>query len=347
MLITMNTALRIHAATIGFALILAAHAQSTNETPLFQDDVALPLRFVLSLKDVERLTDDSTRISFALYYHEPDSPWDSIAAEVRVRGNFRKRHCFFPPLHVYFKKADAKGTLFEDNRSLKLVWPCQAAESYHDLVRREYLCYKLYEKIAPVAFNTRLVDINFTRMRGSKKKSFQLTGFLLEDDDVLAHRFDGQVYDQPVLNPAAIDAVSDVRHALFQYMIGNTDFVTRAPHNVKLIRINSPMLIPVPYDFDMSGLVDAPYSTFREELGISSVRQRVYLGFCRDDSVMEAVRREYVEHEPDFREVLDANRHLFNENEMRRTTDYLQIFFDMVRDERRFRHEIVLKCGNE
>jgi hypothetical protein len=39
--------------------------------------------------------------------------------------------------------------------------------------------------------------------------------------------------------------------------------------------------LPVPYDFDWSGLVNAPYAVPMESLGLSSVSERLYMGFCR------------------------------------------------------------------
>ena len=41
-------------------------------------------------------------------------------------------------------------------------------------------------------------------------------------------------------------------------------------------------IIAVPYDFDVSGLVDAPYAAPNGTLGILSVKPRVYLGFEED-----------------------------------------------------------------
>ncbi len=40
-------------------------------------------------------------------------------------------------------------------------------------------------------------------------------------------------------------------------------------------------VFPIPYDFDVSGLVDAPYALPPDGLGQRSVRDRKYRGFCR------------------------------------------------------------------
>ena len=55
---------------------------------------------------------------------------------------------------------------------------------------------------------------------------------------------------------------------------------------------------PIPYDFDYSGLVDASYAVPADNLGISSVRERYYLGPCRDNEAYMAA----IEHINRYRE---------------------------------------------
>ena len=40
------------------------------------------------------------------------------------------------------------------------------------------------------------------------------------------------------------------------------------------------LLAPVPYDFDFSGLVDAPYAGPPEGIPVETVRDRIYRGYC-------------------------------------------------------------------
>ena len=71
-------------------------------------------------------------------------------------------------------------------------------------------------------------------------------------------------------------------------MIANHDWSMRAGpqgdeccHNARLMGVAAPgQVIPVPYDFDFSGLVNAPYATAPDVLDIASVRQRLYRGYC-------------------------------------------------------------------
>ena len=72
--------------------------------------------------------------------------------------------------------------------------------------------------------------------------------------------------------------------ALFEYMIGNTDWSVAAGHNFKLIQPrddNYARPFAVPYDFDYSGLVNAEYAVPDQWLNIENVQQRMYRGFPR------------------------------------------------------------------
>jgi hypothetical protein len=40
----------------------------------------------------------------------------------------------------------------------------------------------------------------------------------------------------------------------------------------------------------MAGIVNAPYATVHDFMAISSVRERLYRGFCREETMIEYVR---------------------------------------------------------
>ena len=63
-------------------------------------------------------------------------------------------------------------------------------------------------------------------------------------------------------------------------MIGNTDWSEVAGHNVEVLGIGG-VALPVPYDFDFSGIVEAPYAVPGRSLSIKTVQDRLYRGWCR------------------------------------------------------------------
>ncbi len=62
----------------------------------------------------------------------------------------------------------------------------------------------------------------------------------------------------------------------------------------------------------MSGFVDAPYAHDKPPtLGTGDPRERVYRGFCRSVTVMEEVRKEFLEKESAVHALIDENATYF------------------------------------
>ena len=79
-------------------------------------------------------------------------------------------------------------------------------------------------------------------------------------------------------------------------MIGNGDYSVTRRHNLMILDLGTPGrmgLVPVPYDFDFTGLVNTVYASPREELGISSVRERYFLGPCRSPDLYTRVIEDF------------------------------------------------------
>ncbi|MDZ7647657.1 MAG: hypothetical protein U5K54_11040 [Cytophagales bacterium] len=79
------------------------------------------------------------------------------------------------------------------------------------------------------------------------------------------------------IHPLTLSDTTVVLFDFFQYLIANTDWSAAQQHNVKIIQTANKK-IPLTYDFDMAGLVNAPYATVSETLTISSVQERLYRG---------------------------------------------------------------------
>ncbi|MEY3405847.1 MAG: hypothetical protein ACO263_09015 [Cyclobacteriaceae bacterium] len=317
-------------------------AQKNDLTPLFSEEKPLDIKLRFSVKDVKAIKVDTVYTASVLHFKNGDT-WDSIKVDIRARGNFRRANCYFPPLRVKIKKDDAKGTVFEGNKSLKLVLPCKSAKE-GNLIYREYVCYQMYEPITKYTFNTRLVNISFTDLSNKKMANIAVPGFFIEDDDVVAKRHNGEVVERKI-NPLMLADSMSVRHDIFQYMIGNTDWSTAFGHNAKLIQLNSTKkLIPLTYDFDMAGFVDAPYAEVNETLGIASVKERLFRGFCRPDPLMQAIRQEYIANEKAIMGAIEANQSLFDPKEYAGMTKFMTDFFTTMRDNTKFKTSITDAC---
>jgi hypothetical protein len=82
----------------------------------------------------------------------------------------------------------------------------------------------------------------------------------------------------------------------------------------------------VPYDFDYSGLVDADYAIPYEPLGLSSVRERRYVGICRTEDVFINAIKEFANKKEAFYKVINDFQ-LLDEKEKAKMISYLDSFY--------------------
>lgn len=325
----------------------ADESSKLKEVPkLFKSQELLQIKMTYSNKDIKLNTNDSTYIKTVLAYNNNDS-WDSLDIEIRSRGNFRFENCNYTPLKLKIKKSKAKGTLFKGNKKLKMVLPCLKYKSKNDKVINEFMAYKLYELVSPYHFNTRLVKFKFTDNRGKKRKIHELMAFLIEDDKTVAKRHKGKVLDQSI-HPLNHEDLSSARNAIFQFMIANTDYSTMYQHNEKLLFINN-TIIPVPYDFDMSGLVNASYSVVSEingaDIGISKVTQRLFRGFKRDQKIFYKVRAEFLENKNEFLSIVNGLSPYYDDaKEHQKSLEFIQEFFEIISNDKKFNNMIINKA---
>jgi hypothetical protein len=328
-----------------FAFVVP-HAFAQMETDsLFSSQNPLDIRLSMSIKQVQKSKEDTIYISHKLYYRNSSGIYDSMQVGLKGRGNFRLKQCYFPPLWIKIDKKRAKGTLFEGNKKLKLVLPCYNGNNA--LILREYLCYKLYEEITPYAFKTRLVNVDLTEQREKKNRTFQVKGILIEDPDKTAKRYGGKTVKDALIHPQALHDTSSLRFAFFQFMVSNTDWSKSHQHNSKLIHMNS-NFIPVPYDFDMAGLVNTPYAVVSqvggEQLPIESVTDRYYRGHCRPGELTEFVRKEFLSKEEKLLSLPNELKGELTEKEIKEIKDYLEEFFIILKDDRLFQHDVLSRC---
>ena len=314
---------------------------SKNESDFFLEQEILPIKLSYSLKDVKKNTNDSTYIDSNLEYQLKDGSWQTLPVKLRGRGNNRLKNCYFPPLKVKIKKSDSKHTIFAGHKSLKIVFPCLLESDMNDNVVKEYLAYKLFEVISPYHLKTRILDIELDEEKGSKNKTHNLKGIFIEDDKVAAKRLDAKIYERD-MHPLNQEPISSLRNDFFQFMIGNTDFSRAYQHNMKVFYINNTM-VPIPYDFDMAGLVNTSYAA--SSIAVNSVTDRVYRGFVRDKQLFEQVRREFLNNKDKLISIMDENAIYFEHPEEFETAkNYILSFFDVLVNNKKFKDEILEKA---
>ncbi|MEM1220185.1 MAG: hypothetical protein AAGH79_14790 [Bacteroidota bacterium] len=256
--------------------LIAKNANSLFD--LLSKQEVLELKIVTSL---DRLTDNDLNRKYqpAKALFEIGNKSFEMDLKVKSRGRFRRRICDFPPLKLNFDKDELEELGLLKFDKLKLVTHCMDEKFISkENVIREFLAYQLYQDISAYSLRVQLVEVTYVdELKPSNK--VKRWGFLIEDIDELAARVGAVELDTFGLGQAQMDGLAWEKMTVFQYMIGNTDWDIRMARNVKILQIKkSGALIPVPYDFDFAGLVNAPYAVPNPDFQIASVKDRVYQG---------------------------------------------------------------------
>lgn len=314
---------------------------------LFDDPTPLETSIRVSIQEVKKNTTDSSYTLESLHFKNNAGKMDSILIGIRGRGNFRYQECYYPPLKINIKKKEAKETLFEKNRKLKLVMPCKNQSGNNELVIKEFLCYKLYEIVSAQYFQTRLLKLQYNEERKKKIVSNDFYAFVIEDDEDVAKRLNAKIIERSVPALALNDTIG-VINDFFQYLIGNLDYSLGTQHNAKLFFNTTKMHYPIAYDFDMSGFVNPPYWTTPVRNGVAvtqgSATDRIYLGYCRPESLFQWVRQSFLKHESEIIKTMKEYDSFFSTGESKRLNSFVNDFFEILKNDKNFSREILDAC---
>ncbi|MCS5489878.1 hypothetical protein [Algoriphagus limi] len=326
------------------AILILLSFPAFAQGDLFDSDEIIDVKMQFSVKDIRKDTNDSTFVDEIIWLKDSEGNWEEIPVELRVRGNFRLTNCYYPPLRMKIKKKNREGTIFEENKSLKVVFPCSRAKNADSYVAKEFMAYQIFEEVSEYTFQTRMMRITFINEDDRKQEEIELLGFLLEDDDDVADRFDGEILEGKKILGSLMEPLPSVRHDYFQMLIGNTDFSSLFRHNSKILLLPEERLIPLAYDFDMTGLVNPPYAQVSNLVDIEKVTDRLYRGFCRERDVFDEVRTEFLEKEGRIMEIASDYESYLSPAEYRETSRFLGDFFDILRNDKAFENQIVSAC---
>ncbi|MDH3643956.1 MAG: hypothetical protein OES38_17760 [Gammaproteobacteria bacterium] len=356
-------------ATIAAAIVVAvgvtsavekAYAEPAADAPpaderLFDgnETIVLELRAPLNSLMSDRHGKSAYRPAQLRHFRDSDSEQAAVTVpvEVRTRGKTRRRkdYCAFPPLRLRFGDG-ADGTLFAGQRSVKLVTHCHDKDSYEQYVLLEYLAYRAYNQLTERGLRARLVRMNYVHSNGRPRTTRH--GILLEDWRAAAAR--NGLRSDDVNGAVNIDKLSSAdanRVAVFQYMIGNQDWSVLWPepdesccHNVKPLLAPEGLVVPLPYDFDFSGIVNAPYATARG--GGSNVRMRRYGGLCATQGELAAALPPFVERKEAIY-ALYRNQPELSARRLRSALNYLDGFYRLIDDPQQVDRRMIRRCKSE
>tara|TARA_B110000014_G_scaffold83765_1_gene57347 strand:+ start:429 stop:1463 length:1035 start_codon:yes stop_codon:yes gene_type:complete len=326
-----------------FLIISPVISYSQNEK-LFSEDLNLSMEMAFDFKELYKNTNDSTYIKTKLKFSSIAGVIDSMDIRIRARGNFRKKICYFKPMKIKIKKKQAENTIFEKNRTLKLVVPCQNGKNKDELIYKELMAYKFYENLSDIYLKTQPITLKITEIKGSKRIEHTMFAFLVEDNSKVAKRAEAKKFPNRKVSALAVSDSSAINFAFFSYMIGNTDWSLAYQHNVEMLYLNN-RLIAIPYDFDHSGLVNASYAKPNPVLGTTSVTQRVYRGLCkRDPNVFQGIRQHYLNQYDKIQSTISAFQNNISEKDYNRISKYIEDYYKILRSDDLFKKNILDKC---
>jgi hypothetical protein len=324
-------------------------AAGSDPTSLFGSDEVVELELAGPLRRVWRDRKSATRTYFdaTLTLPHGDSR-RTVPVRVRVKGRTRAAQCEVPPYKLKLEPASVAGTLLAGQRVLRAFTHCRDARRYEQQAVAEYLVYRTLNLLTDWSLRARFVRMTY---RDTERDEIE-TYFAVFTEDVgqLAARTGWQELEIARVSRDSIEPNQAALIGIFNYFIGNTDFsLLRGPpgeeccHNARLIGARDGPYIPIPYDFDAAGVIDAPYADPGPALPIATVRDRHYRGLCLHNNYVAPLlarltaARSRIEALYRGQEGLDPDR-------LEETLEYYDEFFELAATPEEVADEILGEC---
>ncbi|HRI59448.1 MAG TPA: hypothetical protein PK228_06985, partial [Saprospiraceae bacterium] len=249
--------------------------------------------------------------------------------EVKLRGKYRRKIAEIPPMKLKFKKKDLIAQGFDTLNEIKLVLPAYENELGNELVIKEYLAYRMFEKLTSASVRARLIRLTIHDQHVEQTR--KVYAIMVEDEEETTARMNGKLVEQYGLPPDSLIMNQAALVSVFQYMIGNTDWEIAMMRNVRLIKSpETGKILVIPYDFDFSGLVGAPYASPSSDSGLKTVRDRFMMANgISTDHLKRAIK--IIRSAKDDLYDICRNKHL-SRTSSDAMIDYLETFFQQIEE---------------
>ena len=326
-----------------FAVLLAVQSPSAKgPSPLFHDSATLTLRLEGDLKALLRDRGDERKEHPALLRFSNGTDSGSVKVDLRTRGIFRLKNCSFPPIRLDLPTSKVANTVFAGQDKIKLVTHCRADRLYERNLLKEYALYRVFNVVTDTSFRVRLAHVTY--IDTTRADTIVRYAVLVESDREIGQRLGAAVVNQHNVHDMVTDPFYMTLVALYQYLIGNTDWSVWGQHNIAVFSDTaSHKLFAIPYDYDFSGAVNAPYASPPEQLPIKTVRERLYRGYCQPDSILGRALARFRDAKDSIYAAVRAVTQL-DERERRAMLSYFDDFFRTVENRTLTDREFVRRC---
>ncbi len=341
---------------IRFTIVLAtlgiASSSNAKDTAFFESDEAISIRLEAPIASLKKQRGDELDwLEGKVIYRDAQGVELALSVKIKARGNFRRmrRNCSFPPYWINFKKSEVKGTPFDGIDKVKVVAHCTDAwPSFEPYIYTEYLAYKTYNILTDKSFGVRLTNIQYYDTEKDKElKNF--AAFFIEHVNTFEDRFKAKEVKDKFILPSLYNQSDLCRAEMFQFFLGNSDFSFFASedeccHNGKAfsLRDGSSGMIPVPYDFDMTGLVNPPYAEPDPNLPVVSIKERHYRGIGAEREILEDTVNQYLRNKNEIYQLWEEADFLQGKYKLR-ALRYIDDFYKIIKNEKKFR---IMVIGN-
>jgi hypothetical protein len=334
----------------------AASAQSEESAKppkLFSTETTLDMTITAPWSDIVKKKKNQDPYPAKLEYRDESGQTVTLDLTVARRGIKRQEACKFPPIRLEFEKETVAGTTFRGQKKLKLVTHCERATDYDQYYVLEMLAYRMYNLLTDYSFRVRPLQVTYVDSENGKEVDTRFA-FVIESHGDMAERNGLNKIDIPKISHKRLDPKPTALFSLYQFMIGNVDWAAlvghdpdECCHNVKLIGPeplgDKDLVIPVSYDFDSAGLVDAEYAAPPDGLPINRVTQRLYRGYCIHNSELEAARQQTLDKESAILALIENESRLTDKSK-KKALKFMDKYFEIAKDPGEFKEEVLDEC---
>ncbi len=342
---------------VGGALLLLvgaslAQAQDTVKKPkklpappMFASETPLVLTLTTNIKQIKKdKTADAPWRAATIAYRGDDGKTVTVPVRVRTRGVWRLKHCDYPPIRIKVADKAGKGTLLQALDEPKLVTHCRNLDSYEQYVLQEAQLYRINRLVTDVSHKVRVLRVSYADSASGKVEATRYS-LLVEDPAHVARRAGGVILERQGATADDLDPETSALAFTFQYLIGNTDFSFSGLHNGEIIALADGRNLPVAYDFDFAGAIDATYAGVDPSLTVRRVRDRQFRGYCSQQAAYpKAIAHFVAQKEAIYHLYRDPIGQLLPPNKVKSTLGYYDEFYASIKTPKDVQRNLFETC---